>query len=77
MADYCAQCSEELFGPEFADGDLRPNGSYKPDAFGMQMAGLFYSELCEGCGACLVDWQGRCIGGCAVKHHKDRFRDAG
>lgn len=55
MADFCKQCSEEMFGEDF--GDLRGlSGPHDTHV------------ICEGCGPTVVDAEGRCIGGACPKH---------
>ena len=64
MADFCMQCSEELFGKDF--GDLA--GITKPEDW---KKGLACVVLCEGCGPIQVDPEGRCISiDCLKKHNK-------
>lgn len=54
MADFCKQCSESLFGDDFKElaGLLTETEASE---------GLLASVLCEGCGPCQVDKQGRCM----------------
>ncbi len=47
MADFCRQCSEQLFGQDF--GDLA-NIVKEPD--------MLLHTICEGCGNALVDKDG-------------------
>ena len=64
MADFCKQCSEELFGEDFGDfvGITKPEDWEK---------GLACVVLCEGCGPIQVDLEGRCISiDCLKKHNK-------
>ena len=64
MADFCKQCSEELFGKDF--GDLA--GITKPEDWDK---GLACVVLCEGCGSIQVDPEGRRISiDCLRKHNK-------
>lgn len=50
MANYCKQCSKELFGlPSDFKGITKPN----TDKFAV--------VLCEGCGSIQVDSDGKCI----------------
>jgi hypothetical protein len=60
MADFCKQCSEEIFGEDH--GDLKP---LNPEPL---EAGEGYAVLCEGCGPTLVDNEGKCLWNC-LKHH--------
>lgn len=54
MADYCANCSRELFGEDH--GDLR--GLVTEDEWDH---GYCAVALCEGCGPTWVDPQGNCV----------------
>ena len=53
MADFCKQCSIELFGEDY--GDFKPHNPapLKP--------GYGWPVLCEGCGPTLVNNEGECI----------------
>lgn len=63
MADFCLQCSGELFDNEI-----------KNDFIGISTEadtknGLFAVVLCEGCGPTQVDHNGKCMApDCAEKH---------
>lgn len=64
MADFCHQCSITSFGEDFKD----LAGITKPEDFAQ---GKSCVVLCEGCGPCQVDPDGRCISDdCAEKHGK-------
>lgn len=52
MADFCLQCAEEH---GFPDNDLR--GILTKEE---EQDGLFLVALCEGCGPCYADHDGRC-----------------
>ena len=54
MADFCRQCSEEMFGEDFED----LKGLIAADEV---QKGFGACVLCEGCGATLVDSEGNCI----------------
>jgi hypothetical protein len=54
MADFCAQCSIEMFEKDF--GDLAGQSTAEHTA-----AGLYPIVLCEGCGPIQVDHTGRCV----------------
>jgi hypothetical protein len=54
MADFCKECSIEIFGEDF--GDLA--GQIDPVLVDL---GLGAVVLCEGCGFCLVDEVGKVI----------------
>ena len=63
MADFCLQCSGELFP-----------GGIKNDFIGISTPedtekGLYAVVLCEGCGPTQVDHAGKCVAAdCAEKH---------
>jgi len=61
MADFCKQCSMELFEEDC--GDLKGLGNGK-----MLMPDFGWSVLCEGCGPTLVDVEGICIAAWCPKH---------
>ena len=64
MADFCKQCSEELFGEDFKD--LAKLGDPKK-----MEQGFYPVVLCEGCGPIQVDYFGKCISpDCLKKHGK-------
>lgn len=64
MADFCKECSEELFGEDF--GDLKGLLT-EEDTKNERYAGV----ICEGCGFIQVDHTGKCIGGKnCLEHHK-------
>jgi len=54
MADYCKQCSIEIFGEDF--GELA--GLLTPDDDNKELAAL---ALCEGCGVIQVSSDGSCV----------------
>jgi hypothetical protein len=63
MADFCAQCAEDLFG----DG-------HSSDFAGLSTAqetaaGLYHVVLCEGCGPIQVDHTGRCVSIDCIEQH--------
>lgn len=64
MADFCQQCSEELFDRDYNDlanlGDLNVP----------LQEGEGYPVICEGCGFIRVDRAGQCLGDddCLRKH---------
>lgn len=63
MADFCKQCSEELFSEDFED--FKGLGELEKD-YG-------HSVLCEGCGPTLVDNNGYCITrDCLEKHGENK-----
>lgn len=62
MADFCQQCSIELFGEDF--GDLAGLITEQDAAQGYGM-----NVLCEGCVNAFVDHTGRCHAhGCLARH---------
>ena len=64
MADFCQQCSIELFGVDHKDlAGLSSEEDTKE--------GLYCVVLCEGCGAIQVDHRGKCVTvGCLKQHNK-------
>ena len=58
MADFCKQCSIEIFGEDYND------------LAGLCEKGSIISELCEGCGPCYVDYTGTCVSCTCLKKHK-------
>ncbi len=64
MADFCKQCSTDIFGQDFED----MKGLGKGEDVALK-EGWGYSVLCEGCGYTLVDEDGKCIADCD-KHHE-------
>jgi len=62
VADYCQQCSIELFGEDHRElAGLGPEGQTLEPGYG-------WSVLCEGCGPTLVDDDGKCIAKCDLNH---------
>lgn len=58
MADFCRQCTIDLFGDDLGD---------KNDMIGLTTEadtaeGMGTAVLCEGCGYTLVDHTGKCLG---------------
>ena len=62
MAEFCKQCSEELFGEGF--GDLK--GITKQEDFEKD---LYCVVICEGCGITQVDPEGKCVCDVCLKNH--------
>jgi hypothetical protein len=62
MADFCNQCSYEMFGPGFNDlAGLTSEEGWRQ--------GLAVAVICEGCGPIQVDPLGNCAShGCLLKH---------
>ena len=63
MADFCKQCSLELFGEDF--GDLK---NLKPEPAPYWIT-YTVRVICEGCGATVVNQDGVCISGSCLKKH--------
>jgi hypothetical protein len=61
MASFCAQCSIDVYGKDY--GDYR--GLITAEQFA---EGWVVSVICEDCGHCVVDHEGRCVGGCMKGH---------
>ena len=62
MADFCQQCSLEMFDMDFRElAELGPKGSVLPLEHG-------WTALCEGCGPTLVDQDGKCIAAYCPEH---------
>lgn len=61
MADFCKQCSEEIFDKDY--GDFKGIITEKQSKEGYAMP-----VLCEGCGPTYVDHEGKCIGIYCIKH---------
>lgn len=62
MADFCKQCSEEIFGKDFRElAGLRTQADYAE--------GLGACVICEGCGPVVVDTDGRCCSPDCIKKH--------
>lgn len=62
MADFCLQCSNEMFNADF--GDLR--GITKPEDW---TEGKACVVICEGCGVIQVDPEGACVSKDCLKKH--------
>jgi len=62
MADFCKQCSIELFGEDFEDLKGLGDGKVLEPGFG-------WSCLCEGCGSAIVNDEGECIAAHCIKKH--------
>lgn len=59
MADFCKQCSIEMFCEDYGDlAELVP----------WLNLGVVMSALCEGCGPCYVEIDGECTGECEFGH---------
>jgi hypothetical protein len=70
MADFCKQCSIEIFCEDFRDlaGCSKPEDTAK---------GMFAPVICEGCGLVYVDHEGKCVGGkCLKKHENEQSKTA-
>jgi len=62
MADFCKQCSIDLFGKDFEDLKGLGDGTPLPEGQG-------WSCLCEGCGPTVVDDDGKCTATNCIKEH--------
>jgi len=62
VADFCARCSIDNFGKDFAD---MAGISTEADTH----AGMFAKALCEDCGLIQVDHEGRCVSLDCLKRH--------
>jgi len=51
MADFCKQCSEDIFGFDTKD---HAHGQSVEEGYG-------YSRICEGCGFTMTDHNGVCL----------------
>jgi hypothetical protein len=58
MADFCKQCSVEMFGEDF--GDLA----------NLCAEGQRAHVICEGCGFTVVDKDGICVSDMCLSQHK-------
>lgn len=64
MADFCKQCSLELFGKDYGDlAKLLPEDQFTWDTGA--------STICEGCGWITVDYEGKCCAISCEKHGKE------
>ncbi|MDD3412489.1 MAG: hypothetical protein PHY47_00650 [Lachnospiraceae bacterium] len=64
MADFCRQCSIEIFGEDFKE----LAGIVSPEEFTADKAAFV---MCEGCGPIFVNPDGSCIDSTCVKHQKE------
>ena len=62
MADFCKQCSIDMYGEDY--GDL--SNITQPEYEAKQM---YVCVLCEGCGPCQVKCDGTCISKDCLKCH--------
>jgi predicted nucleic-acid-binding Zn-ribbon protein len=58
VADFCKQCSIEIFGEDH--GDLKGIGEYRDKLPDIDNS-LGWFAICEGCGYTIVDDDGQCI----------------
>ncbi len=68
MADFCQQCSFELFGDDFKElAGLSTEEDTKN--------GLYPVVICEGCGYIQVDHEGKCVSeDCLSRHSKPDYK---
>ena len=65
MADFCRQCTKDIYGVEVEDKNDFVGSSTPEDT----AKGLYPVVLCEGCGPIQVDHTGKCISkDCFEKH---------
>jgi len=64
MADFCTQCSIEIFGEDGGDLSGITNEKYTKK-------GIFVAVICEGCGLIQVDHTGKCVANDCLKKHGD------
>lgn len=62
MADFCAQCSVDIFGEDMRDMAALSKAADTSD-------GRFAVVRCEDCGPCQVDHEGRCVSVNCLKKH--------
>ncbi len=62
MADFCKQCSEDMFDKDFGDMQGMSNEDHT-------LIGLFATALCEGCGPIQVNHLGECVSKDCTKKH--------
>lgn len=68
MADFCKQCSIDMFGEDFKDLQGLSTSSDTAN-------GLYATALCEGCGATQVDHLGICVSPHCDKKHGEKIMD--
>ena len=61
MAEFCKQCSEELFDKDYGNFAGQSTAADTKN-------GLFSGQLCESCGLVLVDHTGKCVDIRCPKH---------
>ena len=62
MADFCKQCSLEIFGEDFKDlSNISDEGETE--------LGRFPIVICEGCGVTQVNHEGICVSPDCLKNH--------
>lgn len=66
MADFCKQCSIEMFGE---DGEDLKGISDRTLTKEEKEKGLGWSAICEGCGFIIVNDEGECITENCLKRH--------
>ena len=68
MADFCQQCSEEIFDQDFKElAGITPFDAWNDDKASV--------VLCEGCGPIQVDPEGRCVSSDCLKKHSQSEED--
>lgn len=62
MADFCQQCSIEVFGEDTRDLAGLGDGTPLREGYG-------WKAICEGCGFTIVDDAGKCINKHCLRNH--------
>ena len=68
MADFCKQCSTDIFGEDFYDLKGLGDGTELQEGYG-------WPALCEGCGVTVVNDEGKCIDKRCLKEHEKETDD--
>ena len=68
MADFCQQCSIEIFGEDHRDLADLGRGKKAAEGWG-------WIAICEGCGSTLVNDEGRCVYQHCSKHGAKNEQD--
>jgi len=70
MAEFCKQCSIEIFGEDY--GDFKGLSTIENTEHDMGVV-----VICEGCGCVVVDHEGYCISSDCPKHGKQKEKKNG
>ena len=68
MADFCRQCSLEIFGKDTQELAGLGDGRELTEGHG-------WRALCEGCGPAIVDDEGRCISPWCLERHGEGWHE--